>query len=109
MVNNFGNQKQKDELIGGRLQGKVRITFGLTEPKHGSDATHMETHAEPERRNGVDGWKINGAKKWQTGMHHATHCFIFARTQGKPGDIRGITCFIVPPKSQGFKVESYEW
>jgi alkylation response protein AidB-like acyl-CoA dehydrogenase len=109
MVKNFGNEKQKEELIGGRLQGKVRITFGLTEPLHGSDATHMATRAVPEKRNGVDGWKINGAKKWQTGMHHATHCFIFARTQGKDGDIKGITCFIVPPKSPGFKVESYEW
>jgi alkylation response protein AidB-like acyl-CoA dehydrogenase len=109
MVKHFGSEKQKEELIGGRLQGKVRITFGLTEPLHGSDATHMATRAVPEKRNGVDGWKINGAKKWQTGMHHATHCFIFARTQGKDGDTKGITCFIVPPNSPGFRIESYEW
>ena len=41
MVQHFGNPQQKKELIEGRLAGKVRITFGLTEPWHGSDAnTH---------------------------------------------------------------------
>jgi len=34
MVENFGTEQQKEELIGGRLKGKVRITFGLTEPLH---------------------------------------------------------------------------
>jgi len=38
----------------------------LTEPGHGSDATHMATRAELAKRNGVDGFVINGAKKWQT-------------------------------------------
>jgi len=109
MVRHFGTEKQKKELIGGRLAGKVRITFGLTEPLHGSDATHMATHAVPETRNGVEGWRIDGAKKWQTGMHKATHCFIFARTSGKDGQAQGITCFIVPPTTPGFKIESYEW
>jgi alkylation response protein AidB-like acyl-CoA dehydrogenase len=109
MVRDFGSPQQKEELIKGRLAGKVKITFGLTEPLHGSDATWMETNAVPETRDGVMGWKINGAKKWQTGMHKATHCFIFARTSGKNGQTGGISCFIVPPTTPGFKIESYEW
>jgi alkylation response protein AidB-like acyl-CoA dehydrogenase len=109
MLMNYGNEQQKEELIGGRLQGKTRITFGLTEPGHGSDATHMETRGRPEKRNGVDGWVLNGAKRWQTGMHHATHCFIFARTQGQDGQAKGISCFIVPRDTPGLKAESYEW
>jgi alkylation response protein AidB-like acyl-CoA dehydrogenase len=109
MVRHFGTEAQKKEFIQGRLDGKVHITFGLTEPNHGSDATHMITNAVPETRNGVEGWKINGAKKWQTGMHTATHCFIFARTEGKAGSTSGITCFVVPPTTPGFKIESYEW
>jgi alkylation response protein AidB-like acyl-CoA dehydrogenase len=109
MVNNFGTESQKRELVEGRMKGEVRITFGLTEPDHGSDATHMETSAVKETRNGVEGYRINGSKKWNTGAHHATHAFIFARTGSKAGDIKGITCFIVDPKTPGFKVESYEW
>jgi alkylation response protein AidB-like acyl-CoA dehydrogenase len=108
MVDNFGTEEQKKELIWGRLEGKTRITFGLTEPEHGSDATHMATRAVKENYHGVEGWRINGMKKWQSGMNRATHCLIFARTSGKDGDVKGITCFIVNPKSEGFKIESYE-
>ncbi|OQN98757.1 hypothetical protein B0A48_15423 [Cryoendolithus antarcticus] len=106
MVQHFGSEAQKKELIDGRLKGKVRITFGLTEPGHGSDATHMDTRAERQ----ADGsYVINGGKMWQTGMHVATNCFIFARTSGKNGEAKGITCFNVPRHTAGLKVESYEW
>ena len=109
MLLHFGNEKQKEDLIWGRLEGKVRITFGLTEPEHGSDATFMATKARPETRNGIKGWVINGAKKWQTGMHKATHCFIFARTAHSDGSATGISCFIVPRHTPGLNVESYQW
>lgn len=105
MLQHFGNEAQKKELIHGRLDRKVRITFGLTEPRHGSDATFMATKAAREG----DEWVINGGKMWQTGMHTATHCFIFARTSGKDGKANGISCFIVPRHTPGVKVESYEW
>jgi alkylation response protein AidB-like acyl-CoA dehydrogenase len=109
MLMNFGNEQQKKELIPLRLQGKFRMTFGLTEPGHGSDATHMATRGRPETRDGVKGWLLNGYKRWQTGMHHATHCSVFARTSGKDGEIKGISCFIVPRDTPGLKAESYEW
>lgn len=109
MVQHFGSEAQKQRLILGRLEGKVRITFGLTEPEHGSDATFMETRAVSEIRNGVQGWRIDGRKMWQTGMHRATHCFVFARTSGKGGHAEGITCFVVPRETPGIEVESYEW
>jgi alkylation response protein AidB-like acyl-CoA dehydrogenase len=88
--------EQKREFIQGRLEGKVAFTFGLTEPNHGSDATHMFTHGIKTTRNGVDGWIINGSKMWISGIHRATHCLVFARTNGKPGDAIGITAFFVP-------------
>lgn len=106
MIQHFGTAEQKRQLIEGRLRGQVRITFGLTEPEHGSDATHMSTRAERQ----TDGsYIINGHKMWQSGMHKATHCFIFARTSGKDGSPIGITCFNVPRNTTGLQVESYEW
>lgn len=42
------------------------------------------------------GYEINGNKKWQTGMHTANYCIIFARASGKAGDPNGITAFLVP-------------
>ena len=109
MLMNFGNEQQKREFIPLRLEGKFRMTFGLTEPGHGSDATHMATNGRPETRDGIKGWLLNGYKRWQTGMHHATHCSIFARTSGKGGEMKGISCFIVPSDTPGLKAESYEW
>jgi acyl-CoA dehydrogenase len=105
MFRDFGNDKQKREFIPGILDGTTRIAFGLTEPNHGSDATWMETRGV---RHG-DGWRITGGKIWNTGLHVATHDFVFARTSGRDGDARGITCFIVPTKSAGFKIEEYLW
>jgi len=109
MLKGFGSEAQLKEFIWGRLEGRTSTTFGLTEPNHGSDATHMDTKAVREVRDGVRGWRIDGAKKWQTNMHRATHCIIFARTGGNAGDARGITAFIVPSGSPGIKVISYEW
>jgi len=109
MLRDFGSPAQKEEFIQGQLNFTRRITFGLTEPNHGSDATHMDTRAVRETRNGVSGWLINGEKMWTTGMHVATHCALFARTTGKPGDALGITCFLVPTDTAGVKIEEYLW
>ena len=89
----------------GFLDGSRRLAFGLTEPEHGSDATYMETRAVADG----DGWVINGAKRWNSGLHHATHDIIFARTSGEPGTPNGITAFLVPTDAEGFSVEFFWW
>ncbi|QIO31786.1 acyl-CoA dehydrogenase family protein [Bradyrhizobium sp. 1(2017)] len=109
MLRDFGTPEQKETFIRGSLERKIRVTFGLTEPHHGSDATHMETRAVRETRDGVAGWLINGEKMWTTGMHTASHCCLFARTSGEDGDAKGITAFLVPANSPGVKVEEYMW
>src|SRR5580765_4838937 len=69
MFRDFGTPAQKDEFVQGMLNGTRRPAFGLTEPKHGSDATWMETRAVKEG----NGWRINGEKMCNTGVHSATH------------------------------------
>ena len=109
MLRDFGSPAQREVFIRGSLDGTHIISFGLTEPNHGSDATHMETRAVRETRSGVAGWRIDGEKMWTTGMHVATHCVVFARTGGRDGDARGITAFLVPTGTAGVKVEEYLW
>ncbi len=92
MMWEFGTAAQKAEFLPGLITGTHRLGFGLTEPDHGSDATWLETTAV---RDGDD-WIINGAKRFNSGLHDATHDMVFARTAGKPGDAEGITCFLVP-------------
>jgi len=108
MLRDFARPEQK-HLIQDALDGKFIATFGLTEPEHGSDATHMDTVANRETRDGVDGWRINGEKMWTTGMHVATHMMCFARTSGEDGDARGISCLLVPADGPGVKIEEYLW
>ncbi len=105
MFRDFGTAAQKQKFIPGILDGSINIAFGLTEPEHGSDATWMETRGVREG----DGWRINGEKIWNTGLHVATHDLVFARTSGRDGGAKGITCFIVPVKTAGFKIEEYLW
>ncbi|WP_199699168.1 acyl-CoA dehydrogenase family protein [Oleomonas cavernae] len=109
MLRDFGTAAQQAEFTQGMLNETHRIAFGLTEPNHGSDATHMETRAMPESRNGVAGWRIDGEKMWTTGMHVATHCLTFVRTAGKDGDATGISAFLVPSATPGVKIEEYLW
>jgi len=105
MMRDFGTDEQKKNLLPLMLEGKARLAFGLTEPKHGSDATWMETRAVKEG----NGWRINGEKMWNTGVHVATHDMVFCRTSGNDGDARGLSCLIVPMNSEGVKIESYQW
>jgi acyl-CoA dehydrogenase len=102
---NYGSESQRAEWIDELADGRRSLAFGITESKHGSDVTHMETSAV---RNG-DGWIINGEKTWNTGVHTAEHDIIFARTSGNTGDGNGITAFLVPTDADGFKIEEYLW
>ena len=102
---NYGTPAQQAEWVPLMLEGKRGFAFGITEPNHGSDATHMETNAV---RDG-DGWRINGEKTWNTGIHKAQYDMIMARTSGKPGDGDGITAFLVPMQAEGMKVEEMLW
>lgn len=101
----YGTDAQKAEWIDDLAEGRRGFAFGITEPQHGSDATHMETTAV---RDG-DEWVINGEKTWNTGIHRAQYDLIMARTDGSPGDARGITAFLVPTDSPGFEVLEYLW
>ena len=109
MFRDFGTPEQKEQWIPAMLGGKAKFAFGLTEPDHGSDATWMETRAEPAQRDGRGGWVINGEKTWNTGIHVAEYDMIFARTSGENGSHQGITCFLVPTNAPGFEVLEFLW
>lgn len=105
MWERYGSEEQKREFLDGMFSGKTRVAFGLTEPNHGSDATWLETKAV---RDG-DEWVINGQKRFNSGLHAATHDMIFARTSGDDGKAKGISCIIVPTNAPGFSVDFMWW
>ncbi|WP_300425058.1 acyl-CoA dehydrogenase family protein [uncultured Hyphomonas sp.] len=108
MLRDFARPDQK-HLAEAALKGEFRACFGLTEPDHGSDATHMETRAVRHKKDGKDGWLINGSKMWITGMHAASHIMMFCRTSGNDGDAKGITCLITPARDPAIEIDEYMW
>ena len=90
---NYGTEEQKADWVDDLAEGRRGFAFGITEPEHGSDATHMDTHAVKDG----DEWIINGEKTWNTGIHKADCDLIFARTSGTAGDGDGITAFWCQP------------
>ncbi|HJM48665.1 MAG TPA: acyl-CoA dehydrogenase family protein [Alphaproteobacteria bacterium] len=105
MMWDFGTEAQKAEFLPGLITGEKRMGFGLTEPGHGSDATYMEATG---RLDGEE-WLIEGAKRFNSGLHDATHDLVFARTSDDRGAAHGITAFIVPTDTPGFEVVEMDW
>ena len=105
LAHEFGTAEQKRTFVDGALRREAGLAFGLTEPNHGSDATYLETTA---RREGEE-WVIDGVKRFNSGMHRASHDLVFARTSGSPGEALGITAFIVPREAPGLTVDFYWW
>ena len=105
MFDAVASPEQREEWIEPMITGERIVGFALTEPDHGSDATRMDTRAV---RDGEE-WVIDGAKRWISAAHTASHDIVFARTSGEPGEPAGITAFIVPTDSPGFTVEFFWW
>ena len=100
----YGTPEQKT-YIEGIITGNKHLSFGLTEPGHGSDATWLETTGV---RDGDD-WVLNGMKRWNSQVARAHANLIFARTSGQPGDAKGITAFVVPTATKGHTVLYNHW
>jgi alkylation response protein AidB-like acyl-CoA dehydrogenase len=105
MLEQFATDEQKAEFLPAVIEGRRGIAFGLTEPNHGSDATFLETTAY---RDGGE-WVVNGSKRFNSGMHRATHDMVFARTSGRPGEPVGITALMVPTDSPGVEIPFFWW
>jgi acyl-CoA dehydrogenase len=100
----YGTDEQK-VYIEGIITGERHLSFALTEPNHGSDATWLETRAVREG----DHWIINGRKRWNSQVGRAEANLVFARTGGKDGEAKGITAFIVPTDTPGHTIVMNHW
>ena len=100
MMDRFGTEEQKRDWIEALITGRRSMAFGLTEPKHGSDATWMETTAVPDG----DDWIINGQKIWTTGAHYSDHAILITRTDPTLPKHKGLTMFFLDMRSHGVEV-----
>ena len=94
----FGNDAQKEKWLKPFASGQKLGCFGLTEPQAGSDAAAQQTVAV---RKG-DRYVINGSKNWITNGPKADAIVLFTMTNKELGH-KGITAFVVPTDTKGFK------
>jgi len=99
----FGTDAQKDEFLRPMARGEWLGAFCLTEPQAGSDASALRARA----RRSNSGWVLNGTKQFITSGKNADIAIVFAVTDPDAGK-RGISAFIVPTKSRGYRVVSIE-
>ena len=99
----YASRKQKEEFLKPLAQGKLLAAFALTEPQVGSDASAITTRAEKQGSHYV----LNGVKQFITSGKNADIAVVFAVTQ-KQAAKRGISAFLVPTSTPGYKVARIE-
>ncbi len=103
VVQQYGSEEQKRRFLTPMAKGEMLSAFCLTEPGAGSDAAALKTRAQ---RRG-NRWVLNGAKQFITSGSSAQVAIVFAVTEPKAGR-KGITAFIVPTGTPGYRVARVE-
>ncbi len=99
----YGTEEQKERYLRPLASGEKFTAFCLTEPQAGSDASNLRTRARLEGNKYV----LNGTKQFVTSGSTADLALVFAVTDPDAGK-GGISCFIVPTDTPGYRVASIE-
>jgi len=98
-----GSDAQRERFLKPMARGEMLTAFCLTEPQGGSEASNLRTRAQARG----NGWRLNGRKQFITSGSTADLALVFAVTDPAAGK-RGISAFLVPTKSPGYRVGRIE-
>jgi acyl-CoA dehydrogenase family member 9 len=98
----FGTPEQKARWLPPLVRGEKLAAFALTEEQAGSDASNVQTFAQPSE----DGqtYILNGSKRYITNGGIAGILTVMARTPDPRGGESKVTAFLVTPDMPGFEV-----
>jgi alkylation response protein AidB-like acyl-CoA dehydrogenase len=103
-----GSDAQKQKWLPKVASGELRLqAFGVTEPTSGTDTSSLKTFA---KRDGNDGYVVNGQKIWTSRAEHSDLMILLARTTPKDELKKrtdGLSVFIVDmreAKGQGLEI-----
>lgn len=99
----FGTEAQKKRFLTPLAEGEMIGAFAMTEPEAGSDPVSQQTTAV---RDG-DAYVIDGTKRFITSGNHAGVVLVTAKTDPAARH-KGISTFVVPKDTPGFKVGHQE-
>jgi acyl-CoA dehydrogenase len=100
MILEYGTDEQCKKFVRPVLEGDIACGSAITEPGGGSDVASMRTTATKDGEE----WVLNGSKTWASTSPVADYMVVLAKTTEEDG-YGGITAFIVPTDTEGFKVE----
>jgi alkylation response protein AidB-like acyl-CoA dehydrogenase len=92
-----GTEEQRRAYLPGIADGSAIVVFAITEPEAGSNFHRLGTVA---RRDGTD-WILNGRKCFISGVDHADHVLVVARTTDAATGKLKPALFLVPTGAPG--------
>ena len=99
----YGTAQQKEQWLVPLASGNMLGAFALTEPHAGSDASALRTTATRDS----DGYLLQGVKQFITSGKHGQVVIVIAVTDKAAGK-KGMSAFIVPTSTPGYRVASLE-
>jgi butyryl-CoA dehydrogenase len=99
----YGSDAQRERFLKPMARGEMLSAFCLTEPQGGSEAGNLRTRAQARGNR----WRLNGRKQFITSGATADLALVLAVTDPAAGK-RGISAFLVPTESPGYRVGRIE-
>ena len=99
-INLAGSEEQKTELLGAIAGGELTIALAVDEKTHHDP---MQIAMSAERKG--EGYVINGEKRFVVDGSTADTLIVATRTAGSPGDMKGISLFLVNRNTLGINVD----
>jgi len=104
----YANESQKAHWLSPLASGEMLGAYCLTEPHVGSDASALRTTARRDiAADGQVSYVIDGVKQFITSGKHADVAIVMAVTDKAAGK-RGISAFMVPTATPGYRVARLE-
>jgi alkylation response protein AidB-like acyl-CoA dehydrogenase len=100
MIDSFGTEKQRHDLLPDICSMKTLVSYCLTEPDSGSDAASLSTSARVDG----DSYILNGTKAFISGGGSSDLYLVMA----KSSDDGKISCYIVPKDAPGVSFGAQE-
>ena len=102
MIDSFGDQEIKNRVLPGIIRMDTVVSYCLTEPGSGSDASALRTRAE--RTN--EAYILNGTKAFISGGGYSDAYVTMVRTGGEGP--KGISCMYIEDGTSGLSFGSLE-
>jgi len=99
-INLAGSEEQKTELLGAIAGGELTIALAVDEKTHHDP---MQIAMSAERKG--EGYVINGEKRFVVDGSTADTLIVATRTAESPGDMKGISLFLVDRNTLGINVD----